>query len=122
MKGVRIIVVMVLLNAGLSKAGNYSATNNMPEQFHNLMDSKGYAFDQNHFSLPKQNTNLLKNVQFIKGQAFNPFILPTKKAGWSLWNNSNFKYVGRNTDQISLFAPYATFSHYEYDITYSFGF
>jgi hypothetical protein len=122
MKGARIIAVMVLLNAGLSKAGDNSATNNMPEQVHNLMDSEGYAFDQKHLSLPKQNTNSFKNVQFIKGQRFNSFILPTKKAGWNLWNDSNFKYVGRNTDQISIFAPYAAFSHYEYDITYSFDF
>jgi hypothetical protein len=121
-KGVRIIAVMVLLNAGLSKAGDYSAINNIPEQVHNLMDSEGYAFDQKHLNLPEQNTNSLKNVQFIKGQRFNPFTLPAKKAGWSLWDNSNFKYVGRNTDQISVFAPYAAFSHYEYDITYSFDF
>lgn len=122
MKGVRIIAVMALLNAGLSKAGDYSATNNMPKQIHDLMDSEGYAFNQKHFNLPMQNTNSLKNVQFIKERQFDPFILPAKMARWSLWNNSNFKYVGRNTDQISIFAPYAAFSHYEYDITYSFNF
>jgi hypothetical protein len=54
MKGIRIIAVMALLNAGLSKAGDYIGTNNMPEQIHNLMDSEGYAFDQKHFSIPNQ--------------------------------------------------------------------
>ena len=122
MKDIRIIALMALLNAGLSKAGDYTATNNMPEQIHHMMDSEGYAFDQKHFSIPKQNTNSLRNVQFIERQRFIPFELPAKKADWSLWNNSNFKYVGRDTDQISLFAPYAALSQYEYDITYSFDF
>jgi hypothetical protein len=122
MKGIRIIAVMALLNAGLLKAGDYTGTNNMPEQIHKLMDSEGYAFDQKHFSIPKQNKNLLKNVQFIEGQRFIPFVLAAKKAGWSLWNNSNFKYVGRGTDQISVFAPSAAISQYEYDITYAFNF
>jgi hypothetical protein len=121
MKGIGIIAVMALLNAGLSKAGDYTATNNMPEQIHKLMDSEGYAFDQKHFSIPKQNKNSLRNVQFIKRQRFIPFVL-AKKAGWSLWNNSNFKYVGRDTDQINLFAPYSALPQIEYDITYSFDF
>jgi hypothetical protein len=123
MKGIGIFAVMALLNAGLSKAGNYTATNNMPEQIHNLMDSEGYTFDQKHFSNPKQNTNSLGNAHFIGRQQFIPFLLPAKKkASWSLWNNSNFKYVGRDTDQISVFAPYAALAKYEYDITYSIDF
>jgi len=122
MKGIGIIAVMTLLNAGLSKAGDYTATNNMSEQIHNLMDSEGYAFDQKHFSIPNQNTNSLRNVQFIKEQRFIPFVLPAKKASWSLWNNSDFKYVGRDTDQINLFAPYSALPLIEYDVTYSFDF
>jgi hypothetical protein len=122
MKGIGIIVAMALLNAGLSKAGDYTATNNVPEQIHNLMDSQNYAFDQKHFSIPKHNTNSLRNVQFTKRQQFILLLLPTKKFGWSLWNNSNFKYVGRNTDQINLFAPYSALPQIEYDITYSFDF
>lgn len=51
MKGIGIIVAMALLNAGLSKAGDYTATNNVPEKIHNLMDSEDYAFDQKHFIL-----------------------------------------------------------------------
>ena len=113
---------MALLNAGLSKAGDYTSTNNMPEQIHNLMGSEGYAFNQKEFSLPKQNTNSLRNVQFIEGSRFIPFVLPAKKAGWSLWNNSDFKYVGRDTDQINLFAPYSALPLIEYDVTYSFDF
>jgi hypothetical protein len=122
MKGIRIIAVMALLNAGLSKAGDYTGTNNMPKQIHNLMDSEGYAFDQKHCSIPNQNTNSLRDLRLIEGRRFIPFILPAKKASWNLWNNSNFKSVGRNTDQISIFAPHATLAQYEYDITYSFGF
>jgi len=122
MRGIKIIAVMALLNAGLSKAGDYLATNNMPEQIHNLMDSEGYAYDQKHFSLPKQNTNSLRNLQFIERQQFIPFVLPTRNTAWSVWNNSNFKYVGRDTDQINVFAPYAAFAQFEYDITYSFDF
>lgn len=114
--------MMALLNAGLSKAGDYTGTNNMPAQIHHLMDSEGYAFDQKHFNIPNQNTNSLGDLQLIEGRRFIPFVLPAKKASWNLWNNSNFKSVGRNTDQISILAPYATLAQYEYDITYSFGF
>jgi hypothetical protein len=114
--------MMALLNAGPTKAGDYTGTNEMPAQIHNLMDSQGYAFNQKNFSIPKQNTNSLRNLQFIERQRFIPFLLPAKKIGWSLWNNSNFKYVGRNTDQLSMLAPYAALSLYEYDITYSFDF
>jgi hypothetical protein len=122
MKGIGIFVVMALLNAGISKAGNYTATNNMPEQIHNLMDSEGYTFDKKYFGFPKQNTNSLGNMHFIGRQQFIPFALPSKKAGWSLWNNSDFKYVGRDADQINLFAPYSALPLIEYDITYSFDF
>jgi hypothetical protein len=86
------------------------------------MDSEGYNFDQKHSSIPKQNTNSLGNMHFIGRQRFIPFVLPAKKAGWSLWNNSDFKYVGRDTDQINLFATYSALPLIEYDITYSFDF
>jgi hypothetical protein len=114
--------MLALLNPGPTKAGDYIGTNEMPAQIHNLMDSQGYAFDRKNFSLPEQNTNSLRNLPFPERQRFIPFSLPARKTGWSLWNNSNFKYVGRSTDQISVFAPYAALSLYEYDINYSFDF
>jgi hypothetical protein len=114
--------MMALLNAEPTKAGDYTVTNEMPGQFHYLMDSQGYAFNQKNFSLPEQNTNSLRNIQFIERQRFNSFSLPAIKTGWSLWHNSSFKYVGRNYDQISVLAPYAALSLFEYDITYSFHF
>lgn len=114
--------MMTLLNAGPAEAGDYIGTNEVPAQIHDLMDSHGYAFDKNNFCVPTQNTNSLENMSFIERQQFIPFVSPVKKPGWSLWNNSNFKYVGRNTDQINVFAPYSTLARYEYDITYSFDF
>jgi hypothetical protein len=122
MKGIEIIAVMALLNAAFSKAGDYTGTNNMPEQIHNLMETEGYAFDQNNFSFQMQNTNSQGNLQFIEAQQFIPFVLPAKEAHWSLWTNTKFKYVGRNTDQISLLSPYAALGQYEYDIWYTWNF
>ena len=118
----RLSVMMGLLIAGSARDGDYSGTNKMPAQVHNLIDSHGYAFSQKPLSLSKQNTNSLRNVPFIEPQRFIPFLLPAQKTGWSLWNNSNFKYVRRNTDPINLLAPFSALSLYEYDITYSFGF
>jgi hypothetical protein len=117
-----LFAMMALLKTGPAKAGDCTGTNEMPAQIPYLMDSQGYAFNQKSFSLPKQNTNSLRNLQFIGRQWFISFSLPARKTSWSLWNNSNFKYVGRNTDQISVLAPYAAFSRYECDITYSFDF
>jgi hypothetical protein len=122
MNGIRIIALMALLNAVLAKAGDYTGTNNMPEQIHNLMETEGYAFDQNHFGLQMQSTNLLGNLQFFERRQFIPFVLPAKKVHWSLWTNSKFKYVGRNTDQINLLSPSAALAQYEYDISYSWVF
>jgi len=44
--------MMALLNAGPTKAGDYTGTNEMTAQIHNLMDSQGYAFNQKNFSIP----------------------------------------------------------------------
>lgn len=122
MKGIRIIAVMALLNAVLSKAGDYAGTNNMPEQIHNLMESEGYAFDKNNNGLQMQNTNSLGYFHLIKRQHYIPFNLPAKKVEWSLWTNSKFKRVGRMDDQINLLSPFAALAQYEYDISYSWVF
>ena len=122
MKGIVIITVMALLNAALSKAGDYTGTNDMPPQIHNLMETEGYAFDQKNFGLQMQSTNSFGNFQSSKRQPFIPFVVPPPKAHWSLWTNSKFKYVGRNTDQISLLSPSAAIAQYEYDISYSWDF
>jgi hypothetical protein len=113
---------MALLTAGLAKARDNTGINNLPEQFRNRMDVEGYTFDQKNFGFPKQNTNSLRQLPFVERRRFIPFVLPVKKSGWSLWNNSSFKYVGNKTDQISLLSSSAALSHYEYDITYSFEF
>ncbi len=111
-----------MLNAGSVGAGDPAGTNEMPVQIHYLMDSQGYAMDPTPLSFPKPNTNSLRNLQFIVRQRYIPFAFPIKKPGWSLLNNSKFKYVGRNNDQTSVLSPYAALSLYEYDISYSFDF
>ena len=122
MKVIGIIAFIVCLCTWLSKAGDCTRTNNMPEQIHNLMDIEGYALDHPNSNLSKQTTNLLRNFQFMQKQQFTPFELPAKKASWSLWNNSNFNHVGRNSDQINVLSPSAALALYEYEITYSFEF
>ena len=114
--------MMALLSAAISKAVDYSGTNNIPEQIRNLMKTEGYGFDQNYFGLRMQNTNSLGNFQISERQQIMPFVVPTPKAHWSLWTNSKFKYVGRNTDQISLLSPTEALAQYEYDISYSWDF
>ena len=113
---------MALLTTGLAKAGDDTATNNLPEQFRDRMDAEGYAFDQKDFNLSNQNTNLLTQLPFVERRQFISFVPPVKKSGWSLWNNSSFQYIGNKTDQISLLSPSVALSHYEYDISYSFAF
>ena len=115
-------MMALLINAGPTKAGDCTGANEMPAEIHNLMNSQGYVFDQKTFNLPEQNTNSIRNLPFIERQRFIPFSLPERKTSWSLWNNSSFKYVGRNYDQISVLDPYAALSRYEYDISYSFHF
>ena len=117
-----LLIWIALLNADLSKGGDYTETNNMPEQIRNLMTSAGYVIHQKYSSLPTRNTNSLRTLQFTGKQRFIHLEFLTKKTGWSLWNNSHFKYVGRNTDQIDLSSPYAVLARYEYYITYSFDF
>ena len=113
---------MALLTTGLVKAGDDTATNSLPEQFRDRMAAEGYAFDAKDFNLSNQNTNSLRQLPFVEMRRSIPFVLPVKKSGWSLWNNSNFQYIGNKTDQISLLSPSAALSHYEYDISYSFTF
>ena len=122
MKSFRIIAVIALLRAGLLKAEECTATNNLPPQIRERMDSAGYPFDQKHVCLPLPDRNSSRNVRFISRQRFPPFVLPAKKSGWSLWQNSNLIYVGRDTDQVDLLAPYSVLSQIEYDITYTFKF
>ncbi len=113
---------MALLTAALANAGDNTVTNNLPEQFRNRMDAEGFALDQTFLSLAKQNTNSLRHLPLIEKRLSIPFYLPEKKTGWSLWNNSNIKYVGNKSDQISLLNPSEALKHYEYDISYSFVF
>jgi len=47
--------------------------------------------------------------------------LPTKNAGWTLWNNSSIKHVDRNAGTINGSGP-TSISAYELDINYSFHF
>jgi hypothetical protein len=117
-----LFAVMALLNAGLSKAGDYTETNNMPWQIRNLMNSEGDFIRQKCFNLPKHNTNSLRTLQFIGKQQFIHLELTAKKTAWDLWHYSHFKYVRRNSDQVSVDDPDAAPAKYEYYITYSFDF
>ena len=121
-KIIMIIVVLALLDAGLSNAGDYTGTNHSTEQVRNLMNSENYVFYHKCFDHRNLNTNSLRNLQFIERRQFIQFVLPLKKEGWSLWNNSSFKYARSNTDPTSGIAPFEAFAHVEYDISYSFYF
>jgi hypothetical protein len=114
--------MMALVNTGPTKAGDCTETNAMPAPIHNLMDSHGYAFDQNIFSLPRINTDSLRSLPFIARQRMISFSSPASKTGWNPWDNLSLKYVGRSTDQINVLAPFKALSLYEYDISYSFDF
>jgi len=114
--------VMALLTVGLTTAGDTTETNQLPALFHSRMDADGYAFDQPAFRLTEQNTNSLRQLPFVEKRRFISFVLPVKKPGWSVWNNSSFKHVGNKADRINLLSPAAALAHYEYDIMYSFEF
>jgi hypothetical protein len=122
LKGVEIIVMLAVLTARLSNAEDDAATNHLPEQAPNLTASEAYAFYHRSLGFQSQNTNSLRNLPIIARRPFILSVLPIKQAGWSLWNNSSFKYAGNNNDSLSGLAPFAAFAHVEYDISYSFYF
>jgi len=122
MKGLRIIILLALLKAGLAKAGDEGHTSHVATQVRNLLDSAGYSLAQKTASLPRQDIHSHRNLHFIMRGPFVPLEVPVKRIGWSLWTNSSFHHVGRYADQSSLFAPQATLAQYEYDISYSFYF
>jgi hypothetical protein len=127
MKGIRIIALLALLNAGLLKAADFTETNRMPEPVHALMEKAGYAIVQTNLVSPAQDTNSLRYLPLIERNQFTPFETPATKAGWSFWNNTSIKHISRNTDPVNIFAPatlspYTALSQFEYDITYSFNF
>jgi hypothetical protein len=127
MKSVMIITMLALLDAGLSRADDFIATNQMPKQIHRLMETEGYRINQASNAILLQTTNSLRDFGLIKNARLVPLEIPAKKAGWNFWDNTSIKYVGRNTDPISILAPtkispYTALSQYEYDITYSFDF
>ena len=122
MKGLRIIAMLALLNAGLASADDGGGTSSRTEHVPNLLDSAGYSVAQKTVSLPRQDLHSLRNLHFTMRGPFGPLMVPVKKTGWSLWNNSSFKSVGREGDPINVLDPYAVLARYEYDITYSFAF
>jgi hypothetical protein len=122
MKRFRTIAALALFNAGLAIAGDDGRTNSVPDHVRNLLDFAGYSVAQKTVSLPSQDTHSLRNLHFIMRGPFMPLVVPAKKTGWNLWDNSSFKSVGREGSQISLLAPGAAIAQYEYDITYSFVF
>jgi len=117
-----IIGVLALLSTGLATAGEDGGTNHVAGQVRNLLESAGYSVAQKTVSLPRQNAHSLRNLHFIMRGPFEPLVVPAPKTGWSLWNNSSFKSVGREADQLNVLDPYAVLARYEYDITYSFDF
>lgn len=127
MKGVGIIILLALASTGLLKAGGFIGTNNMPEPFHALMETEGYALVQTNLDLPAPGTNSLRNLPVIEQKRFVLIKPSTGKAGWTFWDNASVKYVGKNTDPINIFqpstlTPFAALSKFEYNINYSFNF
>ena len=122
MKGFRIIALLALLDASHAKASDGGVTNRVPAHVRNLLDSAGYDVAQKTISLPRQFAHSFRNPHFIIPGPFAPLVVPVKKTNWNLWDNSSFKSVGREGEQINVFDPYAVLARYEYDITYSFDF
>ena len=117
-----IIAALALFNAGLAEAGDDGGSIHGVAQVRNWLDSAGYSVAQKTVSLPRQDLHSLRNLHFTMRGPFGPLMVPVKKTGWSLWNNSSFKSVGREGDPINVLDPYAVLARYEYDITYSFAF
>ncbi len=110
-----------LLNAGPAIAGDYTATNQMPELIHNLLDAEGDRINESCSGIRPQYTNSLRNLKPVKYPPFSPLELPTPKAGWSLWKNSSIKRLDRNAGAIKESNP-ISLSQYEININYSFHF
>jgi hypothetical protein len=115
-----LVLVLALLSVGLAKAGDVAETNAMPARIRNLMETQGYALKPYFFSTSLQNTNSQRNLPLAKGTQFVPFESPKPKPGWNPWDNSSLRHVGRTGAPVDPFSP--PFSHYEYDLTYSFDF
>ena len=89
MNGVRMVALLALLNTGLSRAGGSLETNNMPEQFHALMQTEGYGLVQTGLALPAPADASLRNPPAIEKSRFIPLKPAAKKGGWSLWDNTS---------------------------------
>jgi hypothetical protein len=127
MNGVRMVALLALLNTGLSRAGGSLETNNMPEQFHALMQTEGYGLVQTNLDLPAPDAASLRNLPAIEKNRFILLKPASKTGGWSFWDNTSVKYVGRSTDPINILTsttqtPLAALSKFEYDINCSFNF
>jgi len=113
----RTIAVFALLNVVFANASEYTETNKMPAQIHNLMKTAGYVFNQKLSCSSAPDTHSLRHYAVIERQRFRLFELTPKKKGWSFWNNSTITYVHRNTEPTTI-----SFTHFEYDISYPFYF
>jgi hypothetical protein len=122
----RIIAMTALLKAGSSAGAECTETNTMPAEIHTLMETKGYVINSNSLYSP-QNTNSLRNYPLIEWSQLRRLEPPTKKVGWSFWENTKIKYVDKNTGTATEPAPtslshFLSPSQFEYDIYYPFQF
>jgi hypothetical protein len=122
LKGLSIIALLALLDAGPVHAETDTATNCVSTQVRNLLDTTGYTQSQIIRRFAGQNTNSAASFHYFPRGPFAPLVVSAKKTGWNLWDNTSFKSVGREGNQISVLAPSALLAQYEYDITYSFEF
>ena len=127
MEGIRIMALLTLLNAGHLAAGDFTETNKIPEPIHSLMDKAGYGLGPKELCGPSPVTNSIRNLPLTGKVGPLPRVLPNQKTGWSFWNGTSIKYLGRNPDTVNAAAPaalskYLSPSQFEYSITYSFGF
>ena len=126
-KSNRIISLLALVSASRLVAGDYTDTNQMPAPIHALMETAGFALGRTNLDLPPAGTNSLRQLPVIEKAQLIRLEVPATKTGWSLWNHSNVKYVGKNIDPINVFAPtsfslYTALSQFEYDVSYTFEF
>lgn len=109
--------MIALLTAVLSNASEYAETNSMPAKIHSLMETEGCVINQKLLCSSTQDTNSLRHYVVNERQRFDLLELKSEQKGWSFWDNSNIKYLHKNTETA---AP--SFSQFEYDIYYPFNF
>jgi len=109
--------LFALFNAVFADASEFTETNRMPAQIHNLMKTTGPDFNRKLSAASEPDTQSFRHSVLIERQSFRLFELTPEKKGWSFWDNSNIKRLRKNTGASTTFL-----TQFEYDIYYPFFF